>query len=165
MDSFTFTIEGQPATKKNHGIIARGHAAVLPSKTYKKYADNFRLQLQARCMGRQPHFETGVQITALYYLENKAHYPDLVGLMQATADIISDEYAVINHKKVLTKRWILSDDRIIKSWDGTKIAGIDKERPRVEITITKLETDLSTETDPQIIRVLEASRCTNTTTT
>lgn len=162
MNSFSFTIEGQPATKKNHGIIARGHAAILPSKNYKKYADSFRQQLQTK---QRPHFKTGVQVTALYYLRDRAHYPDLVGLMQATADIISDEYAVINHKKVLAKRWILADDRIIKSWDGTKIAGIDKERPRVEITITKLETDLSTETDPQIIRVLEASRCTNTTTT
>lgn len=162
MNSFTFTIEGQPATKKNHGIIARGHAAVLPSTNYKKYAESFRQQLQTK---RRPHFKTGVQVTALYYLRDRAHYPDLVGLMQATADIISDEYVVINHKKVLAKRWILSDDRIIKSWDGTKIAGIDKARPRVEITITKLETNLSTETDPQIIRVLEASRCTNTTTT
>lgn len=152
MDSFTFAIEGQPATKKNHGIIAKGHAAILPSKTYKKYAESFRQQLQTK---RRPHFKTGVQVTAHYYLQNRAHYPDLVGLMQATADIISDEYVTVNHKKVLVQRWLLSDDRIIKSWDGTKIAGIDKDRPRVEITITKLETDLATETDPQIIRILE----------
>ena len=156
INSFTFTIEGQPATKKNHGIIAKGHAAVLPSTTYKKYADNFRQQLLYKIIpSRYQHFETGVRVTAQYYLRDRAHYPDLVGLMQATADIISDEYVTINHKKVLVQRWLLSDDRIIKSWDGTKIAGIDKENPRVEITITKLETDLATETDPQIIRILE----------
>ena len=157
MNSFSFTIEGKPATKKNHGIIARGHAAVLPSKTYKKYAESFRQQLGEiiRIRGSRPHFETGVQITAHYYLENRAHYPDLVGLMQATADIISDEYAVVNHRRYLAHEWLLSDDRIIKSWDGTMIAGIDKERPRVEIQIKKLDTDVATETDPQIIRILE----------
>lgn len=156
MDSLTFIIDGQPATKKNHGIIARGHAAVLPSKTYKKYAKSFRQQMLYKITpSRYQHFETGVQVTAHYYLQNRAHYPDLVGLMQATADIISDEYVTINHKRVLVRRWLLSDDRIIKSWDGTKIAGIDKDRPRVELTITKLETDLATEMDPQIVRILE----------
>ena len=34
-------------------------------------------------------------------------------------------------------------------------AGIDKERPRVEIQIKKLDPDVATETDPQIIRILE----------
>lgn len=156
INSLSFTIEGQPATKKNNSIIAKGHAAILPSRTYKKYAESFRQQMIYKISPSQyQHFETGVQVTAHYYLQNRAHYPDLVGLMQATADIISDEYATINHKKVLVKRWLLSDDRIIKSWDGTKIAGIDKKNPRVEITITKLETDLATETDPQIIKILE----------
>jgi len=157
-----FTIKGQPATKKNSAILTYGHAAILPSKTYKNYAKEFRIQMMA--LGPMPHYNTGVQVTCHYYLKDKAHYPDLVGLMQATADLLQDEYETIHHRRVLTKRWILTDDRIIKSWDGTKIAGIDKENPRVEITITKLETDLSTETDPQIIRILEAAKCTNTTT-
>ena len=150
---FNFIIEGQPATKKNHGIIARGHAAVLPSKNYKEYEKSFRQQLLA--LGPLPHFWSGVQITARYYLKNRAHYPDLVGLMQATADIISDEFKTINHKRCLVKRWILTDDRIIKSWDGSMIAGIDKDRPRVEIIIRQLETDPATETDPAILKALE----------
>ena len=52
-------------------------------------------------------------------------------------------------------RWILSDDRIIKSWDGTKIAGIDKYNPRTEIIIMPLKVDLKTETDPYIIRKIK----------
>ena len=157
-------ILGQPATKKNSSTMAfgTGRAVILPSKSYKEYEKAFRQQLM--CMGRLPHFETGVQVTAKYYLQNRAHYPDLVGLMQATADILSDEYKSINHKKVCMKQWILSDDRIIKSWDGTQIAGIDKENPRVEIEIRELETDLVTETDPNIVKILEARLCTSTTT-
>jgi hypothetical protein len=43
---------------------------------------------------------------------------------------------------VTTREWLLSDDRIITSWDGTEIAGIDKARPRVEIAIIPLEVDV-----------------------
>ena len=31
---------------------------------------------------------------------------------------------------------IVANDRMIVSWDGSRIAGYDKERPRVEIEIT-----------------------------
>ena len=41
----------------------------------------------------------------------------------------------------------------MKSLDGCRIAGIDKERPRVEIYITPLPLDLETETDPQLIKL------------
>jgi hypothetical protein len=75
--------------------------------------------------------------------------------MQATADLISDEYKVQNRKKTLITEWILTDDRIIKSWDGTCIAGLDKENPRVEVTITPLAININEETDPYLIRLLK----------
>ena len=89
-------------------------------------------------IGKLPHYTLPVQMTCRYYLRDRAHWPDLVGLMQATADIISDERRKIGGKMVTTREWLLSDDRIIKSWDGTEIAGIDKSRPRVEIVITPM---------------------------
>ena len=70
-------------------------------------------------------------------------------------DILADEQKTINGKRQTTCTWLLSDDRIIKSWDGTKIAGLDKYNPRVEITITPLITDITTETDPYIIKQLK----------
>ena len=101
-----------------------------------------------------PHFETGVQVTAKYWLKNKAHYPDLLGLEQATADIMSDDYKTIYGKRQLIKRWLLADDRIIKHWGDSRIAGIDSGNPRVEITITPMEIAPDQETDPYIIKKL-----------
>ena len=43
-----------------------------------------------------------VQMTCRYWLRDRAHWPDLVGLMQATADIISDERRKIGGKMVTT---------------------------------------------------------------
>lgn len=107
-------------------------------------------------LGRLPHYTLPVQMTCRYYLKDRAHWPDLVGLMQATADIISDERRRIGGKMVTTREWLLSDDRIITSWDGTEIAGIDKLRPRVEIVITPLPVDEAL--DPYVIRQIKQKR-------
>jgi Holliday junction resolvase RusA-like endonuclease len=55
-------------------------------------------------------------------LPDKAHFPDLVGLLQATSDI-------------LEKAGILENDRLIADYDGSCIAGLDKLKPRAEIVI------------------------------
>ena len=151
--SYSFIIYGQPATKKNSATMVQGRSILLPSKTYREYEKVFKAQMEQ--LPELPHFELGVHVMARYYLKDKAHYPDLVGLMQATADLISDDYKVVYGKKTLIRPWILADDRIIKSWDGTTIAGIDKARPRVEITIQELPTNINEETDPYLIRLLK----------
>lgn len=158
-----FTIVGNPATKKNSPIVVMGRATVLPSKAYRKYEKEFRRQLlKIKAENDLPHFAGPVHIKAEYYLKNKAHYPDLNGLIQATQDIISDEYHLVidsatgKQKKQVRKRWILADDRIVKSLDGCRIAGIDKTNPRVEITIEAMELDPETETDPQLIKLARA---------
>lgn len=157
MHPFGFTFYGQPATKKNSAIMARGHAALLPSKAYKKYEKHCREAINLlRYKMRLPHFSGPVRMQVHYYLESAAHWPDLVGLEQATADILSDEYKVIDHKRQLVCPWLLSDDRIIKNWDGSCIAGIDKDKPRAEIIIIPLITSLDTELDPFIKKQLAA---------
>ena len=150
---YSFIIYGHPATKKNSATMVQGRSCLLPSKAYREYEKVFRRQLWA--LKDRPHFELGVQVTARYYLKDKAHYPDLVGLMQATADCMSDEYKVRFGKKMLLNQWILADDRIIKNWDGTCIAGLDKANPRVEVTITPIPTNINEETDPYLIRLLK----------
>lgn len=156
--SFTFEIPGQPATKKNSPVLVRGRAVVLPSKAYKAYEKAFRKELERieAERGGLPHYDGPVQLLARYFLQDRRAYPDLNGLIQATQDIISDEYSHKGHRKTLKRRWILSDDRIVKSLDGCRIAGIDKERPRVEIYITPLPLDPETETDPQLIKLARA---------
>lgn len=104
-------------------------------------------------LGRLPHYTLPVQLTCRYYLKDRAHWPDLVGLMQATADIISDERKRIGGRMVTVKEWLLSDDRIIARWDGTEIAGIDRARPRVEIVITPLPVDEAM--DPYVERQIK----------
>lgn len=153
---FGFVLLGQPVTKKNSATLIRGQARLLPSSQYMQYEKRCREAINLlRKQIEIPHFDMPVQLTCRYYLQNKKSWPDLIGLAQATADIISDEYKAINHKKTLVKQWLLSDDRIIKNWDGTKIAGIDKLNPRTEIIITPLKVDLKTETDPYIIRKIK----------
>ena len=153
---FGFVLLGQPVTKKNSAILTRGRARILPSSQYMEYERRCREAINVlRKQIEIPHFDMPVKMTCRYYLQSRKHYPDLTGLQQATADIISDEYKTINHKKTLVKQWLLSDDRIIKSWDGSKIAGIDKLNPRTEIIITPLKVDLKTETDPYIIKKIK----------
>lgn len=152
---FTFEIPGHPATKKNSPTLLKGRAVILPSKAYREYERHFRqeLMLLKNKFGRLPHFTGPVQLTAWYYLKDRAHYPDLNGLIQATQDILSDEYTRINGKRVLTREWILADDRLVKLLDGCKIRGIDKANPRTIITISPLELIPEEETDPYLVRL------------
>ncbi len=161
---FAFVVYGQPATKKNSAVMVARRATILPSKAYRAYEKTFRAamrEMKGR-LGDLPHYDGPVQLTARYYLESRAHYPDLSGLLQATQDIISDEYALVQDKatgkrrRQRSRRWILSDDRIVKSLDGSRIAGIDKEKPRVEIYIKPLPLNPETETDPQLVKLAKA---------
>lgn len=66
------------------------------------------------------------KLTAKYHMPNRQAWPDLLGLLQATADI-------------LEKAEIIEDDKYIKSFDGSEIAGIDKDNPRAEIIIERVK--------------------------
>ncbi len=150
-------IPGHPATKKNSPILVKGRALVLPSKAYKAYEKLFRKELEA--MGNLPHYEGPVQLTAEYWLQDRRGYPDLNGLIQATQDIISDEYSHKDHKKVLKRQWLLADDRLVKSLDGCRIAGIDRDNPRTILRITPLPLT-AYDTDPQLVKLYkEKTQC------
>ena len=94
--------------------------ALLPSKAFEVYQDIALWQLKKY----KERFDGNVHVQCKYYLPNNAHWPDLVGLLQATSDI-------------LEKSGILENDRLIVSYDGSRIMGIDKENPRAEIFIEK----------------------------
>jgi Holliday junction resolvase RusA-like endonuclease len=129
------TIPGKPICKKNNPRVfcingckgwRRGvpqpKKLVLPSEEYElyeKYCVNYLLNY-----GNIQYTEP-VQVTCLYWFPNRRSRPDLGNLLAATSDI-------------LERAGILENDRLITSYDGSRIVGIDKDNPRAEITITKM---------------------------
>lgn len=120
-------ILGQPRTKKNGSRIAliNNKRVILPSKAFKAYEKVALVQL-----ARVQAVHGPVSVLCRYYLQNRAHWPDLVGLLQATSDI-------------LQAAGVIDDDKYIVNYDGSKIAGIDKDRPRPRSLFSQLMKILS----------------------
>lgn len=121
------TIPGRPITKKNHQQICKnwrtGGRFIAQSEAYQNYETECLWHLKTY---RGPKFTGPVRVTCRYWMPNRRSWPDLPGLYQATADI-------------LEKAGIIDNDRNIISMDGSRIVGIDRERPRVEIEIEEVE--------------------------
>ncbi|NPV80814.1 MAG: RusA family crossover junction endodeoxyribonuclease [Firmicutes bacterium] len=119
-------IPGRPVTKKNHQQVWQnrksGKRFVVPSKAYKEYEESALRELRAY---QGPRFSGPVRVTAQYYMPDRRSWPDLVGLMQATHDI-------------LQAAGIIANDRDIVCVDGSLIAGVDPKRPRVVIEIEEV---------------------------
>lgn len=116
-------IPGRPVTKKNSGRYC-GPGRFRPSAAYEAYEAVAvpALRTQARKQGIDNPVDRPCTVVASYYMPNRAAWPDLVGLMQATADL-------------LEAAGVLENDRLITSWDGTDITGISKKNPRAEIIL------------------------------
>lgn len=113
-------INGRPYTKKNSGRIVKMGAKrrLLPSEQYCQYETEALWQLKAY----KERFEGALIVTCHYYMPNRQAWPDLIGLLQATSDI-------------LEKSGIIKNDKYIVSYGDSRIMGVDKQRPRVEIDI------------------------------
>ena len=120
MGVIDIVFKGRPATKKNSGriVFKNGKRIIIPSETYMNYEDACLWQLA----GKKLHISGIIVVECKYYLPNKRSWPDLIGLLQATSDI-------------LTKAKVIDDDKWICSYGDSCIAGVDKENPRVEIRI------------------------------
>ena len=123
-------IYGRPTTKKNSSrvvTVGRTHKIpkVLPSKAYCEYEKEALLQLLPY---RKRRLSGTVKVSCKYYMPDKRSSPDLVGLLQATSD-------------VLEKANIIDNDKYITSYDGSCIVGIDRQSPRVEIEIEPSQSD------------------------
>lgn len=120
-------IPGRPATKKNNGrIVMRGkYPRLLPSKAFEKYEKVALRYIRAAMPGQ---FRIPVTMQCRYWMPDRRGWPDLVGLLQATSDI-------------LEVAGVLENDRLIVDYDGSRIVGIDKDNPRTEIIIKELGAD------------------------
>lgn len=94
---------------------------MIYSKDYEAY-EKACLWALKKCRVR---FTGPVRITARYWMPDRRSWPDLVGLLQATCDI-------------LEKAGIIENDRNVVSLDGSEIAGVDRENPRVEVEIEEV---------------------------
>lgn len=118
----TFTIPGNPITKKNHQRILKtkdGRSFVAPSSQYKEYEESSGWFVPCQ------RIDFPVNVKCVYYMETLRRV-DLVNLLEATMDI-------------LVKYGCLMDDdsKIVQGHDGSRVL-LDRKDPRVEVTITKL---------------------------
>lgn len=113
---------GQQANliKKRMGQkIQRPHINLLPSEDYEIYE---KMALQQLLQWGNIQFTGKVIVEVFYWMPDRRSHPDLLGLEQATADI-------------LEKSGIITNDRNIVRWGDSHIVGVDKESPRAEILI------------------------------
>ncbi len=119
----TFTIKGDPRTKKNSmQIYLNGsRRRVAPSNAYQLYESAALWQIP--CVET---IERPVDLQVVYYMKTRGRV-GLVSLLQATCAL-------------LEKAKVLKDDNctIVKSMDGSRVL-YDKENPRAEVTITELQ--------------------------
>ena len=120
----TFFIPGRPATKKTGQRIVKcgKYHKILPSEAYENYEAYCLIWLKRI----KERFTGKVKVSAVYTMPDRRSWPDLVGLMQATGDI-------------LERARIIENDKDIVSWDGSYIEDkTSKENTGVRILIHEI---------------------------
>ena len=118
------TLSGmRPITKKNHTERTKS-GATIQSKAYRDYESSCLWLLKSQW--RKPPLTGRMNLCARYWMPNRSGEPDLIGLLQGTADI-------------LEKAGVVENDKYFRRFDGSEVVGIDKHNPRVEIEIELLE--------------------------
>lgn len=127
MAEIKYTIKLPPITKKNSQQILvnpkNGRPFISPSKQYKKYEKEAVWFLKPR---PQRPIECSLNVKCLFYLPTRRK-TDLTNLLEAVDDI-------------LVHTGIIADDHygIVTAHDGSRCYW-DKENPRTEIIITRIE--------------------------
>ncbi len=124
-----FTIEGQPATKKNslRAFQVRGRQVVMQSKqstAWEKTAIEQLLAGKFRYRGFTRHEGQRWNLCALFYRTHEAP-GDLGNYLASACD-------------ALERAGVVENDRYIAGFDGSRML-VDKARPRVEIELTEME--------------------------
>ena len=132
MTEIKYIIQLPPITKKNSQQILTnprtGRPFIMPSKKYKEY----EVQAGVFLRPRPPKpIACTLNVKCLFYMPTRRAV-DLNNLLEAATD-------------VLVHSGIIEDDncRIVVAHDGSRVL-YDKDNPRTEITITKIEGDEQT---------------------
>lgn len=123
----TMTLYGTPRTKKNSGRMAIGRDGkphVFPSKYWTRWVKTVQANHGKKSAVTLP--DVPYNCAAVFYRD--ANRGDANGYYQGLADLL--------------ETWgLLSDDKYIVSWDGSRLA-VDRDRPRVEFTLTPVQLQL-----------------------
>lgn len=136
MAEITYTIKGDPRTKKNHQMIAGAGRRcpvcrkperqwIRQGKAHDEFAEAAKWQLRPR---PPKPIECPVNVKCLFYMKTRRRV-DSLNLLAAIDDLLVDA-------------GILADDnsKIVVAHDGSRVLH-DPENPRVEITISKMPAD------------------------
>lgn len=123
LDSLTLTLYGAPRTKKTSNQILKigKRLKVVPSKVWLAWRDKVLASGDMKPWMRlkdQPY-----NCAAIFYRD--ADRGDAIGYMTGLAD-------------VLEEAGVVSNDRLLVSWDGTRLR-VDRKNPRVELFISPAE--------------------------
>jgi Holliday junction resolvase RusA-like endonuclease len=127
----TFTIDGAPRTKKNHGrrkySFARKRTFNVPSEAYEEWE---RIARKSLPLIRQQIEDAGVglpiaaDLNCAAVIYRQADCGDAVGYYQGLADW-------------LERAGVIGDDVQIRQWDGSRLKK-DAKLPRIEVTLDEL---------------------------
>lgn len=132
---YKFTIDGRPMTKKNS--MTKTRYGLIQSKQYRDYEKAALCQLMTQKPRGFRAIACAARMNVEYYMPNRKGWPDLFGLVQATADI-------------LEKANILEDDGYIADVAFSCIAGVDPFWPRAEIKVIPMPDDKLNELHPKL---------------
>ena len=122
-----FTILGRPITKKNNPMVVPGKRRVLPSPQFQKYQKEAVKQLLPQMLNYSVlPIDDPVVVEAKYWMKDRSSWPDYMGLIQATADILEHVGIIGNDSQIVT-------------FKNSLIAGIDPDNPRVDIQIRTMK--------------------------
>jgi Holliday junction resolvase RusA-like endonuclease len=127
MTPIHLVLPGPARTKKNSATLQmRGRRRVLvPSDAWMAWRDRCRAWwLQSFTVSRRPVAPPDVPLNCRALIYRDAHRGDAVGYYQGVAD-------------VLEELGVVENDEQLVAWDGSRLL-LDRDRPRVELTITPL---------------------------
>lgn len=132
---YKFTIDGRPMTKKNS--MTKTRYGIIQSRQYRDYEKAALCQLMTQKPRSFRTIACAARMNVEYYMPSRKGWPDLFGLVQATADI-------------LEKAGIVADDGYIADVAYSCIAGIDPVWPRAEIKVIPMPDDKLNELHPKL---------------
>lgn len=132
---YKFTIDGRPMTKKNS--MTKTRYGLIQSKQYRDYEKMALCQLMTQKPRGFRAIDCAARMNVEYYMPNRKGWPDLFGLVQATADI-------------LEKAGIIEDDGYIADVAYSCIADVDPVWPRAEIKVIPMPDDKLNELNPKL---------------